>query len=58
MKNFIIATVIFITVAIISMVIDATGMYELWSAMPNALYYAFGWLAAGIYVAIKDKKEN
>jgi Flp pilus assembly protein TadB len=58
MKNFIIATLIFIVVAICSIVMDAAGLYVVWSAMPNLLYYSFGWLAAGIYIAIKMRRSK
>lgn len=60
MKRFIIASIIFIVVALIGIFTDAIGLDTYWEAMPNILYYAFGWLAAGIYIAIstKIKKED
>lgn len=50
MKNFIIATIIFIVVALLGIVLDATFMDYAWEAMPNLIYYALGWFAAGSYV--------
>lgn len=58
MKKFIIATLIFIVVAVASVFLDAFGMYEVWETMPNLIYYAFGWLAAGIYIAIANRKKK
>lgn len=58
MKNFIVATLIFIVVSLVAIITDALWLYKSWLAMPNILYYAFGWLAAGIYIAIKSKRSK
>lgn len=57
MKRFLIATIIFILVALVGIVVDAAFLYSVWGAMPNLIYYALGWLAAGIYIAITNKKK-
>ena len=54
MKNFIIATIIFIVVALLGIVLDAFLMDYAWEAMPNLIYYALGWLAAGTYILVKE----
>lgn len=58
MKRFIIATIIFIIVDLAGILLDACFLYVAWEAMPNLLYYTFGWLAAGTYVAITKSKNK
>ena len=58
MKRFLIATLIFIVIALIGILCDALFLDEVWEAMPNLLYYGFGWLAAGIYIAISSKLKS
>lgn len=58
MKRFIIATLLFIAIALAGIVIDAFFLDSAWEAMPNLVYYALGWLAAGVYVAVSHKGEK
>jgi hypothetical protein len=58
MKKFIIASLIFLIVAVIGIVLDALLMYTVWEAMPNIIYYGLGWLSAGIYISIAYKKKQ
>lgn len=54
MKKFILASVIFLLVSIVGILIDALCGYYLhaWENMPNLLYYALGWIAAGCYLSV------
>ena len=56
LKNFIMASFIFITFSFLSIITDAlcgwSSLIPGWETMPNLLYYAFGWLASGISVAM------
>lgn len=58
MKKFIIASLIFLIVAVVGIVIDALFMDTVWEAMPNIMYYGLGWVSAGIYISIAHKKKQ
>ena len=56
LKNFIIASFVFIAFSFLAIIIDAlcdwSNLIPEWETMPNIFYYAFGWLASGISVVM------
>jgi hypothetical protein len=58
-KRFIIASLIFLIISMACISFDAwMAIGGLWEDAPNLIYYFFGWLAAGIYIAIADGKKE
>lgn len=59
MKKFILASVIFIITAMIGILMDAVCGYYLhaWNSMPNLIYFALGWIAAGCYLYFSSDKK-